>query len=440
MWRQGARLLNRVARPTSRLYTFVMERVRILARLRPDACDDGKRIVCPNTTKLIIHDRKKQNTVPFEANFFRVLNSTSSQKDVYDSLAPAFEQCKSGRDVTVVAYGPKDAGKSFTLGTDGSNNGVLAQLLDRFAKDGQPVKWTCGWVDLDIGQIGDNMKFLAEYGDAHKSSHMKIDIDTPWKGNLTLLEYAADAEDDLATLLQSCSAPIYLVACIGSGSLDDTVQVLQTALDAKRTLGVESPRRSPKSPKTSTPKKSGNSELVQNSSFFPMMPKFSPAPPVCDTSLAGSSSSTPPVSSGAAANFSAMLNSSGSIRTSPRPKSAPSPLARKVQHSGLQQSALSPDLSGDISTLSVDPTPEKRAPIPAQVLFEESSEEFVEISEPGSSSSDHVGSSGRLAPVPSLTSDTDGHSKFPSFLDDPALREYVESLRPKLLPPRYFKV
>ncbi|KAF8424119.1 kinesin family protein [Tirmania nivea] len=122
-----------------------MSTVRVIARIRPLLAkeseseiivkmkEDGPAITIPNPK-----NEKENFTFPFAA----VLDSETTQAQIFSEVSPTIKHLFKGNDATVFAYGVTGTGKTFTMrgGKSVTERGVIPRLLSAIYKRGKELE------------------------------------------------------------------------------------------------------------------------------------------------------------------------------------------------------------------------------------------------------------------------------------------------------------
>lgn len=113
-------------------YHQVTGRIRVFCRVRPSTCpfkpsgDQSQALLFPRPGNILIVKTEK------EYSFDEVLDSTSSQTDVYMRVAPIVSSFTDGHNACIIAYGQTGSGKTYTMLGDSSSpemEGVIPRAL-----------------------------------------------------------------------------------------------------------------------------------------------------------------------------------------------------------------------------------------------------------------------------------------------------------------------
>ncbi|PVD33129.1 hypothetical protein C0Q70_08578 [Pomacea canaliculata] len=104
-------------------------KVKVIVRVRPPLTEDAKVCVETSDSKVeIFNHRNIKETLQYE--FSSVFDKTSTQQDIFStSIRPLLEHAINGENVSIFAYGPTGAGKTYTmLGTE-KDPGMIPRVV-----------------------------------------------------------------------------------------------------------------------------------------------------------------------------------------------------------------------------------------------------------------------------------------------------------------------
>lgn len=119
-----------------------MDALRVVVRVRAESCSDSCIVI--NNDRISILSPKVERAGPSSAEtnatfkFDRIFDTSSSQDDVFEYAQPLLDECLKGFTVTVFAFGMTGSGKTYTIGGNQEEPGIVpkavAHVFDNLAK------------------------------------------------------------------------------------------------------------------------------------------------------------------------------------------------------------------------------------------------------------------------------------------------------------------
>ncbi|XP_037044939.1 kinesin-like protein KIN-7F isoform X2 [Bradysia coprophila] len=106
-----------------------MNRTKVLVRIRPRTNQE---------IRLNLKDHSSIRTSIQSFNFEHTFGPTCTNSDVYEVIAPMVERCKIGYNATVLSYGQKSSGKTYTMIGNDNDPGVARLAIHQLFKNNQP--------------------------------------------------------------------------------------------------------------------------------------------------------------------------------------------------------------------------------------------------------------------------------------------------------------